>query len=78
MLEVNQPAWDDDRVFETARNINIVQLIRVVVEEYINHISPYWLQLLASPVPAYRAAWNRPELDPGRIQPAVSLAQSGA
>ena len=78
MLEQQNPAWDDDRVFETARNINIVQLIRIVVEEYINHISPYWLQLLADPAPAYRAAWNRPELDPGRVQPALSLAQPGA
>ena len=26
-----------------------------MVEEYINHISPYWMQLLADPTPAYRA-----------------------
>ncbi len=63
-LEAANPGWDDDRVFETARNINIVQLIRVVVEEYINHISPYWLQLLSSPLPAYHAAWNRPNWIP--------------
>ena len=63
-LEAANPNWDDDRVFETARNINIVQLIRVVVEEYINHISPYWLQTLASPVPAYHAVWNRPNWIP--------------
>lgn len=49
-LEAAHPGWDDDRVFETARNINIVQLIRIVVEEYINHISPCWLQLLSSPL----------------------------
>ena len=63
-IEAANPAWDDDRVFETARNVNIVQLIRIVVEEYINHISPYWLQLTASPVPAYRALWNRPNWIP--------------
>lgn len=64
LLERNNPAWDDDRVFETARNINIVQLIRIVVQEYINHISPYWLQLLADPTPAYTASWNRPNWIP--------------
>ena len=64
MLERNNPSWDDDRVFETARNINIVQLIRIVVQEYINHISPYWLQLLADPTPAYHATWNRPNWIP--------------
>ena len=64
MLEANDPTWDDDRVFETARNINIVLLLRIVVQEYINHISPYWLQLLADPAPAYRAAWNRPNWIP--------------
>lgn len=64
MLEQLNPAWDDDRVFETARNINIVQLIRIVVQEYINHISPYWLQFAADPAAAYRAAWNRPNWIP--------------
>jgi cytochrome P450 len=31
--------WDDDRLFETARNINIVLLLRIIVEEYINHLA---------------------------------------
>ncbi len=64
VIETANPGWDDDRVFETARNVSIVQLIRVVVEEYINHISPYWIQLLSSPEPAYRAIWNRPNWIP--------------
>ncbi|GAC1343451.1 MAG: hypothetical protein NVSMB18_19290 [Acetobacteraceae bacterium] len=64
ILEGENPTWDDDQVFETARNINIVQLIRIVVQEYINHISPYWMQLLADPTPAYRAIWNRPNWIP--------------
>ena len=64
VLEANHPSWDDDRLFETARNINIVQLIRIVVQEYINHISPYWLQLLADPTPAHTATWNRPNWIP--------------
>ena len=59
MLERDNPGWDDERVFQTARNINIVLLIKLVVEEYINHISPYWMRLLADPTPAYTASWNR-------------------
>lgn len=59
MLESAHPDWDDQRVFETARNISVVQLIKVVVEEYINHISPYWFKLLSDPAPSYKATWNR-------------------
>ena len=53
------PDFDDERLFQTARAVNIVQLIKVVVEEYINHISPYWFKLLADPTPCYKAIWNR-------------------
>ncbi|MBV9825539.1 MAG: heme peroxidase [Alphaproteobacteria bacterium] len=59
LLERNNPGWDDERVFQTARNINIVLLIKLVVEEYINHISPYWMKLLADPSASYTAPWNR-------------------
>jgi prostaglandin-endoperoxide synthase 2 len=59
LLEGKYPYWDDTRLFETARNINIVQLIKIVVEEYINHISPYWFRLLGDPTPCYSARWNR-------------------
>ena len=64
VLEDANPGWDDERVFQTARNVNVVQLIKIVVEEYINHISPYWFRLLGDPSPCYRAAWNRPNWIP--------------
>jgi prostaglandin-endoperoxide synthase 2 len=60
MLEDRHPHWDDDRVFETARNIIIVMFIKIVVEEYINHISQEPLHLRALPDVAWTANWNRP------------------
>jgi prostaglandin-endoperoxide synthase 2 len=64
MIESAHPRWDDERVFQTARNINIVQLIRIVVEEYINHMSNAWFRTLSDPKPCYRAEWNRPNWIP--------------
>lgn len=60
MLEDNHPDWDDDRVFETARNIVIVMFIKIIVEEYINHISQAPIHLRARPNVAWKAKWNRP------------------
>ncbi len=60
LLEAANPAWDDDRVFETARNIVIVMFIKVVVEEYINHINTSVFKFIADPKVAWDADWNRP------------------
>lgn len=60
MLEAQNPGWDDERVFETARNIVIVTFIKIVVEEYINHINTTEFPLQADPKAAWRARWNRP------------------
>jgi prostaglandin-endoperoxide synthase 2 len=59
-LERCYPSWDDERVFQTARNVLIVIQLRIVVEEYINHISPYQHDLLLDPELAWKADWNRP------------------
>lgn len=59
-LERAYPDWDDERVFQTARNIVIVVFIGIVVEEYINHISPTPIRLRADPSVAWTAEWNRP------------------
>ncbi len=60
VLERDHPAWDDERVFQTARNVVIVLYIKLVVEEYINHISPARVRFLADPKVAWKARWNRP------------------
>lgn len=59
-IEATHPDWDDSRVFETARNTVIVLFIKIVVEEYINHISPLPFMLKADPSVAWDAPWNKP------------------
>jgi prostaglandin-endoperoxide synthase 2 len=59
-LAEKYPTWDDDRLFETARNILIVLLIKVVVEEYINHITPYHFLFRANPASFKNPPWYRP------------------
>lgn len=60
MLEAKHPDWDDDAVFQTARNILIVMFIKFVVEEYINHINTSKFRIMANPEVAWEADWNRP------------------
>ena len=59
-IEAAYPHWDDERVFETARNTVIAIFIKIVVEDYINHIAPIAFPLRADPKAAWRAKWNRP------------------
>ncbi|HWU78673.1 MAG TPA: peroxidase family protein, partial [Caulobacter sp.] len=60
VIAAAHPDWDDDRVFETARNVVIVLYIKLVVEEYINHISPSRIRLLADPSDCWKRPWNKP------------------
>jgi prostaglandin-endoperoxide synthase 2 len=59
-IEQQNPGWDDERVFQTARNIIIAMFIKIVVEEYINHIIPLPFRLSADPSVAWNAPWNKP------------------
>ncbi|GGO60877.1 peroxidase family protein [Nonomuraea cavernae] len=62
LLAACHPGWDDERLFQTARNILIVLLIKLVVEEYINHITPYHFRFtLDSGLSSMlaRAPWHR-------------------
>lgn len=59
LLAREYPAWDDERLFATARNILTVMLIKIVIEDYINHIVPYHFRFLADPVMFRNAPWHR-------------------
>ncbi|SEG52265.1 prostaglandin-endoperoxide synthase 2 [Thermomonospora echinospora] len=62
LLAARHPRWDDERLFQTARNIVIALVIKLVVEEYINHITPYHFRFLLDPrltTRLARAPWHR-------------------
>ncbi len=52
--------WSQDRIFAAARNVLTVLLIKVVIEEYINHIQPYHFQFRFDPRGFDRQRWMRP------------------
>jgi heme peroxidase len=60
ILAGENPEWDDERIFQTARNILTTMLLKLVVEEYIVHIAPFDFPLEAVPFIADEERWNRP------------------
>ncbi len=58
-LASHNPGWDGDRLFETARMVMIVLLLKLVVEEYIRHIGPFDFAIEAVPFIADEERWNR-------------------
>jgi prostaglandin-endoperoxide synthase 2 len=58
-LEEGNPDWDDERVFETARNIVIVLFLKIVIEEYINHASSSPVKFKVDPSMVWHAKWNK-------------------
>ncbi len=59
-VEHDNPTWEDERVFQTARNVLIVIFIKIVIDEYINHIAPSPFRLRADATVGYTAPWYRP------------------
>lgn len=59
-LAHKHPTWDDERLFQTARNVVIVLLMKLVIEEYINHIAPYQFKFKLAPGEFSDQPWMRP------------------
>lgn len=59
LLTKNYSIWDDERLFQTARNILIVEILRIVVEDYVNHITPYHFQFITDPLSFTNEKWYR-------------------
>jgi prostaglandin-endoperoxide synthase 2 len=53
------PTWDDERLFQTARNVVIVEVMKIVIDEYINHISPYHFKFVTDPLSLSGEKWYR-------------------
>lgn len=51
--------WDSNRIFETTRNTMIALLIKIVIEDYINHITPIKFPLYMEPGIGASERWYR-------------------
>jgi prostaglandin-endoperoxide synthase 2 len=59
VLSKNYPQWDDERLFQTARNILMVIVLNIIMEEYIFHITPYKFKFFADPEAFAKESWYR-------------------
>jgi prostaglandin-endoperoxide synthase 2 len=59
LIAGDNPRFDDDRVFETTRNTLTVILLKVVIEDYINHITPIKFKLFVEPGIGVKEKWYR-------------------
>ncbi|XP_006634681.1 prostaglandin G/H synthase 2 [Lepisosteus oculatus] len=49
VLRQEHPEWDDERIFQTSRLILIGETIKIVIEDYVQHLSGYHFKLKFDP-----------------------------
>ncbi|XP_033828523.2 prostaglandin G/H synthase 1 [Periophthalmus magnuspinnatus] len=49
VLRAEHPSWDDEQLFQTTRLIIIGEIIKIIIEEYVQHLSGYFLKLKFDP-----------------------------
>lgn len=49
ILKQEHPEWDDERLFQTTRLILIGETIKIVIEDYVQHLSGYHFKLKFDP-----------------------------
>ncbi|WP_048469272.1 peroxidase family protein [Mycolicibacterium chlorophenolicum] len=59
LISAAHPEWSDDRVFDTTRNTLTVVLLKIVIEDYINHITPIRFPLSVEPGIGANEKWYR-------------------
>ena len=59
LMKKEHPEWDDERLFQTTRNIMIVLVIKVVLRDYIGQFSRLEFTLDPSPGLAEKQNWYR-------------------
>ena len=57
LIAADNPEWDDDQVFDTTRNTLIVILLKIVIEDYINHITPVRFKFFVEPGMGVKGKW---------------------
>ncbi|BAU10554.1 heme peroxidase [Leptolyngbya sp. NIES-3755] len=59
LLAQAYPTWDDERLFQTARNIVVGIFLKLVIEEYVNHLTPYHFKFIVDPAAFTNERWYR-------------------
>lgn len=49
ILKAEHPTWDDEQLFQTSRLIIIGEIINIIIEEYMQHLTGYLLKLKFDP-----------------------------
>ncbi|XP_061332584.1 prostaglandin G/H synthase 1 [Pezoporus flaviventris] len=49
VLKREHPTWSDEQLFQTARLILIGETIKIIIEDYVQHLSGYYLSLKFDP-----------------------------